>query len=270
VTVPLNSYVTHARGQLSVGRVITFVSASFNLGVIVGPLIGGWIGNQFGLQKTFFIAAIIFILSTVTIFFIHPQPIEKNDPVQTKPTMNSIWNPILLKFLIIAFIVTFALYLPQPFSQNYLQNEQGLNLAQIGQLISTRSIGLVILNLALGQLNARLGYLLSQVGMALFCIFMWQGTGMPWFTAAYFMLGSYLISRSLAVAQVRSLIQAARMGIGYGLLETASASAVILAAPLAGILYQYSPISIYPVSLVLISIAFIVTIFLSPIRSGDL
>ena len=63
VVVPLNSYITAARGKWSVGRALTIISASFSLGAILGPLIGGWIGEQVGLQRTFLVAAIIFIFS---------------------------------------------------------------------------------------------------------------------------------------------------------------------------------------------------------------
>jgi len=40
VMSPLNSYVTAARGKWSVARAITLISASFNAGAIVGPLLG--------------------------------------------------------------------------------------------------------------------------------------------------------------------------------------------------------------------------------------
>ena len=46
VTVPLNSYITAARGRFSVGRALTLISAFFNLGYILGPLIGGQVGQR--------------------------------------------------------------------------------------------------------------------------------------------------------------------------------------------------------------------------------
>ena len=41
VVAPLNSYLTAARGKLSVEQVLTTNNAAFYLGGIVGPLIGG-------------------------------------------------------------------------------------------------------------------------------------------------------------------------------------------------------------------------------------
>jgi predicted MFS family arabinose efflux permease len=232
-------------------------------------LLGGWIGDHYGLQYTFQIAAFIFVISTLIIFFISPQPVERSSDPNEKITWREWINPRYIQYLLVIFVVTFAIYLPQPLSQNFLQNQRGLNLEQIGQLIATRSLGIVVLNLVLGYLNARVGYILAQICMALFALFLWKGTGMPWYLAGYFLLGSYQTARSLAVAQGRTLIQTAYMGVGYGLLETGMTTAMIFAPLLAGYLYQENPISIYTVSLVIIGFGIIITKFLSPIKSRD-
>lgn len=270
VVVPLNSYVTQAHGKWSVARTITLISASFNLGVIIGPLIGGWIGATFGLKRTFFLAACLFILSTGLIYFIRPQPIENTGKRTPSQAWRGLVNRRYLQFLFVIFFVTFSIYLPQPLSQNYLLNERGLDLTQIGQLISIRSLGIVLLSLLLGQLNPRRGYLLAQLGMAAFSLLLWRGTSLPWYMAGYFLLGSYQTARSLTIAQGRSLVQIDNIGVGYGLLETAMTSAIILAPPLAGLLYQLSPTLIYSTSLILIAGALVGTKFLSPIRSKDM
>ncbi|UCD43143.1 MAG: MFS transporter, partial [Chloroflexota bacterium] len=82
VMSPLQSYLTAARGSLSVGRVITLMSAGFNLGAVIGPLLGGWIGDQFGLQQAYVVAGVIFVLSLIVISFISPQPVERAAPAE--------------------------------------------------------------------------------------------------------------------------------------------------------------------------------------------
>jgi predicted MFS family arabinose efflux permease len=271
VVVPLNSYITAARGKWSVGRALTIISASFSLGAILGPLIGGWIGERVGLQRTFLVAAIIFIFSTLLIFLIRTQPVEAPHPDPSgRGVRGLLLNARYSRFLIIVFIVMFCMYLPQPLSQNFLQNQRSLNLAQIGQLISARYLGVVVLNLTLGQINAQAGFLLAQIGMGLFTLLIWKGTGMPWYALGYFLLGGYQTARSLATAQGRSLIHHANMGLGYGMIETMASMAIILAPPLAGYLYSLNPVLIYPVSLVLIGIAIAVTLVFSPIKVEEM
>jgi MFS family permease len=49
VSSPMNSYITAARGNLSIARVLTFVSATYNAGAIIGPWLGGQIAERYNL-----------------------------------------------------------------------------------------------------------------------------------------------------------------------------------------------------------------------------
>jgi MFS family permease len=268
VLVPLNSYITVSRGNWSVGRTLTLVSAAFNLGAVLGPLLGGWIGAQFGLERTYLVAACIFILSTLLVFFIRAQPVD-SDPGISQNGLKAVLTPRFVRYMGILFFVMFTVYLPQPLSQNFLQNERGLDLAQIGTLLSTASLGVVTFNLVLGHLNARVGFIFAQIAMALFALLLWSGEALPWFFMAYFLLGSYRTLRSLGIAQSRALSHGSNMGIAYGLIETAASLAIIFAPPLAGWLYAREPLSIYPVSLGLMAFAMILTLFFMPLRRQD-
>jgi len=264
VAGPMNSYITAARGKLSVGRALTLVSAIYNIGAIAGPLLGGWIGSRFGLQRNFLTAAVVFIGSSVLITLIKPQPIEKHSAEEKATRSAVVLNPRFLGFLVLIFMTMFALYLPQPLTVNFLQNERSLDLSQIGTLLSLRSVGVVILNLGLGQLGSNLGFFLAQAALLMFCVIIWKGTSYPWYALAYLLLGGYQTARSLAAAKGRLLVNAANMGLAYGMIEMASAVSVILAPPLAGILYSKQPEWIYIVSLVCIGIMILVNSFLMP------
>ncbi|MEW5868763.1 MAG: MFS transporter [Chloroflexota bacterium] len=270
VMVPINSYLTAARGNWSVGRVITLVAVAYNTGAILGPLLGGWLGAQSGLQRNFLLSAILFLFSSAAILFIRPQPVDAQPQQAKKGVFSGLLTTRYLIYLSITFITMFSMFLPQPLSQNFLQNERGVNLVQMGFLISARSLGVVGLNLVLGQLSARLGFLLAQVAMALFALLIWQGGWLPWYALGYFLLGGYQTARYLAIAQSRELISAANMGLGYGLVETFVAMAAILAPPLAGWLYDWHPPSIYYVSLILIGFTFIINLSFSQLRSTNL
>ena len=270
VMVPLYSYVTAARGNWSVGRALTLISAIYNIGAILGPVLGGWVGERSGLRANFQVAAFIFIFSSLMILLIRPQPVETSSEMDQQGRWRSLLDRRLLQYAFVVFIVMFSMILPQPLSQNFLQNERGLSLAQIGRLISARSIGIVLLNLTLGQLNARLGFLISQAAMGVSAFLLWQGTGVYIYALGYLLMGSQQTARTLATAQGRILIQAANMGIAYGLLETVAALANVLAPALAGYLYSRQPSLIYSTGLICIVIAILLTVLISPIRMRDL
>ena len=262
VISPLNSYVTAARGKLSVERVLTFISAVFSLGMVLGPLLGGWLGDRFGLRSLYIVASGIFVISTTLIFSLPPQPVHEARAEFSPKTL--LKNKQYLGFLALLFFIIFALYLPQPLTQNFLQEERGLSLGQIGSLGSLSALGNVVLNLFLGQMGARTGFLLGQLATAFFAFLIWRGSGMGFYGVAYFLLGGYRATRSLAAAHVNSLVDDAQMGLAYGLTETTSAFPLILAPPLAGYLYSTDSASPYPLSLLLIFVGIILTLIFFP------
>lgn len=270
VAGPMNSYVTAARGRWTVGRALTLVAATYNLGAILGPLIGGWIGKYAELRLSFLMAAGLFVVSTLIVFQLRPQPVEIAQVTPPVRALTSVLQPRYVRFLVLVFLGFLAMYLPQPLSPNFLTNVRGVDLMQMGQLLSWRSVGIVVLSLTIGRLNARSGFLLSQAGMAAFALLLWQGTGMPWYTAAYLLVGGYVTARSLAAAQARSLVEAGSMGLAYGLLETTSVLAIVLGPPLAGWLYALDPTSIYLTSLILICLALAASWLWMPVKSTEL
>jgi len=231
VMSPLQSYLTAARGKLSVGRVITLMSAGFNLGAVIGPLLGGYIGDRYGLRQAYFVAGVIFLLSIIVISLIRPQPVER---IASEEAGDKRWffSPRYLSYMAVIFLAIFAMYLPQALTPNYLSNQGGYDLSQIGLLFSISSIGVVALNLILGSMPALRGFLLGQAAVAIFTLILWWGSGLAWYLVGFFMLGGFRTARNLSMAQVRELVPSAKMGLGFGLSETVSATAVILARKL--------------------------------------
>src|SRR6266498_2056197 len=69
VASPLSSYVTAARGKWSVGTVLSLTTATFGMGMVLGPVTGGWIGDHYGIRMSFLVAAVLFVLSNGFILF---------------------------------------------------------------------------------------------------------------------------------------------------------------------------------------------------------
>ncbi len=257
VMPPLNSYITVAKGNLSTGRALTLTSAFYNLGAIVGPLFGGKIADIYGFRMLYFIATGIYVISTAFICLIRPQPLDPLSKDDHKDRLLN--NTKFIGFLVVLFIAIFSMYLPQPLASNYLQNQQHLDLTAIGTLYSINALGIVVLNLTLGRIDARFGFLLGQIAVGVFTVLLWQFTGMPWFVVAFFLLAGFRTARMLAVAQVRTLVKPSKMGMAYGLADTIYAIAMILSPILAGYLYAIHYSWMFSVSLLTIFISIILT-----------
>ncbi|MEP7133760.1 MAG: MFS transporter [Chloroflexota bacterium] len=262
VVSPLDSYLTAARGKWSVARVFTFSGIAYNSGVMIGPALGGWIGDHYGLRMIYTVSAGIFIFSTFLIFQIGAQPRDHHDP--EAPPAGLLTNKRYLGFLGVFFIVALAVYLPQPFTPSFLENQRGLSLIQIGTLGSIVGVGTVVFNFLLGMLEARNGFLIGQIGVAAYALLLWKGTGFGWFAIAYFMLGGFRALRGLGVAQVRPLVHESQMGLAYGVAETVGASTSFIIPPLAGYLYSLNPFTIYPIALIAIAVGFVVSFIFAP------
>ncbi|OGO30856.1 MAG: hypothetical protein A2136_06290 [Chloroflexi bacterium RBG_16_54_11] len=262
VMAPMSSYITAARGKLSIGRALTMVSAMYNTGAILGPWLGGQVGQHFGLRTIYTIAGSAFVLSTIVLFFIKAQPIDIQDVDGN--TNGRFLDGKFITYQMIIFLAGFSMYLAQPLSSNYLQNQHQLSLDSIGILGSISSIGIVILNLGLGNLKARTGFLLAELSVGVFTLLLWKGTGFPLFSLAYFLIGGYRLARSLATAQTRSLVPQSRMGLAYGITETISAAAVIFASLAAGFLYERDPSLMFIVGFCLILVSFLVSMLFIP------
>lgn len=263
VSSPLFSYVTAARGNLSPGRAMTLASASFNLGMVLGPVIGGWIGDKFGLDRTFLISAIVFIVSTLLIFFLKPQPrdVYKEEDGEQERLLK---NKRFVTFLGIAFISTFVMFLHQPLTPNFLQNERGVTFTQIGWIGSVGGLGNVFFNLVLGHFNPRLAFLLGQGAVGLSALAFWLGNLPAWYALGYFVMGGFRVARQMVFAQVREVVHQARMGIAYGLTEAINSFASILAPLLAGYLYEIQPVIVYPVTAALVLLSIFISILFIP------
>jgi len=267
VLSPLNSYVTAARGKWSVGRAFTFIGAAFNLGGVVGPIVGGQIGDRVGLRTNFFIAAVLFMISTGLIIFIRPQPLEK--AADQKTGYSWLRNQRYLIYLGVVFLAIFATFLSQPLTPNFLHNERSLSLSWIGPLYALSGVGTVTLNLILGFLPARAGFLIAQAAVGIFALILWRASGLPAYMVGFLLLGGFKTTRALASAQVRTLVHQASMGLAYGLTETISSTATILAPILAGFLYAREPMWIYIASIGLIVVSILFSARFSPVQSED-
>ena len=260
--IPMNVYITNVRGKLSVGRALTFVSGMYSLGAVIGPVIGGTIADRLGLRMVYLFAACIFMVSTLIILFAQQvKEIHPADHREIKASSNILRNPRFLAFVGITFITMLVLYLPQPFTPSFLQNQQHLSRTTIGLLGAFGSLGNAVAMLVLGNISPFIGLLIGQIWVALFAaLFIW-GNSPFWFGMGYFFFGGYRLCRAMVLAYARPMAHPGQTGLLFGTLETASAVAVIVAPILAGFLYANNPVSIYQFALIAIVVTLLLNVF---------
>lgn len=262
VSSPLSSYMTAARGNWPVSTVLALTTATFGLGMALGPVTGGWIGDTYGMRMSFFVAAGVFVFSNISMFFIQNQPLDRHDPAAPPPPLRH-----NREFVILAAVIGFAIfsmYLAQPLTPNFLEGVRGLSLSQSGIIFTAGALGNSLMAILFSRVHPRRGFLFAQMLVILFALFIWKGTALPFFALGYFLLGGFRAGRPMALAQARELVHDSQMGITYGILETVSAVIFILTPPLAGVLFEYDPMIVYPLAIVLIAVSIFVSYKFSP------
>jgi MFS family permease len=254
VASPLGSYVTAARGKWEVGTALSLTTATFNMGMALGPVSGGWIAENYGIRSSYLAAFGIFVVSLLCMVFIQPQPIDRHDP--EAPPQSVFNNTRFMNFLAIFAFTVFALYLSQPLTPNFLKGVRDLSLTEMGWVFSAGALGNSLLALGIGRfLHPRRGFLFAQLLVAFFAVLIWQGSGLSVFMLAYFLLGGFRAARPMAMAQARELVHDSQMGLTYGVVETVGAIIFIVAPPIAGFIFERDPFFVYPLSVGLIAVS---------------
>jgi MFS family permease len=248
ISAPMNSYVTSLRGSWTIQRAVTFRAAAFQVGAIVGPMLGGWIAHTSGLSIVFRYSAGFFLASTL-VMRLARRPLVLEHQEASIHLVSPIANPRFLGLLAVVFCTIIAVSVPQQLTSLYLQNVHHISIQQIGTMGTIASIGTAIIVFSLGNLRLSTGMLIGQLLLAGFALLMWQGQSVIAYFAGYFFVGGYHLYRSMALAFSRSLVRVGDTGLAYGLVETGNALAVVVAPLAAGLLYNYQPEAVYVASL---------------------
>lgn len=262
VASPLSSYVTAARGNWQISTALSLTTATFAMGSVLGPVTGGWIGDHYGIRMSFLVAAAVFVLSNLAMFLIEAQPIDHHDPEAPPPNLRHN-RPFMVWMGVLTFAI-FSMYLAQPLTPNFLTAVRGLSLSTTGIIFTAGALGNSLVAMMFSRIEPRRGYVLSQMLVVLFAMFIWKGASLPVFALGYFLLGGFRAGRPLAQAQARALVHDSQMGLTYGIMETISSVIFILTPPLAGVLFEYDPTIVYPLAVGLIFISILVSYRFSP------
>jgi MFS family permease len=245
---PMNAYITAARGKWTPARALSAASAGFNLGAAIGPFIGGFIAQHWGLHRIYLFAFMAFMVSTILVLGIRPiSPISQ--PVSPSPKRWDLGKPFF-RFLGISTLGMLALYLPQPLTPNYLSSKFGVTFEHIGLYGTLCSLATALFAVIFGRLNPKTGSTFGILGVISFASSIWFAQAPLGFAFGYIMLGGFRLYRAMMLAWGRNLIQEHQVGTAYGMIETANALAIVAAATLAGWLYQWQADSIYPLTIV--------------------
>jgi len=216
-------------------RTITSVYASYPAGLIISPMVGGWLADRTSLRTDLWIGAGLFVISLAFMLMLSK---ARSAHVASIPhPFKLLSNRSFLKLALYYSGTILFLQMSNALLPNFLHEVRLFSLAAIGLFLSLQGAGTVVSSLLAGRASPAWNYpalvmvLLAATGMLLV-------DGSPLGVgAAMFVMGGYFTTRALAVAGVARVVEESQHGLAFGSLETFFSLAMALAGQAAGLLY---------------------------------
>ena len=148
-------------------RNISYVFASFPLGMALGPLAGGWLATRYGMRLVFVVAIGFYVASSIVISLIKDTPYH----AAGRPwrLADLLANRVFRRNLIFFFGGFFMVYLAQPFVQPYLAQVHHLGYTALGVLAGIGALGGSAITFVAGRTTDVYGHR-RGIGLTIACV----------------------------------------------------------------------------------------------------
>jgi ACDE family multidrug resistance protein len=243
----ISAYVATSANKERITVTFTAISASWSLGYIFSPALGGYISTHVGTSSVFFLAFALYALATVTLFFVQSQnPKKLNDEKSSASTSSRSFDPRKIILLSIYFATAiFLLSITRPLIVQFLKDVFIIDSFQIGVLGSVTFSGWAVISIVLGKIGDKwtkatavaTALVLGSISLIVLISF----NNFPVLVLASFIDGGSYPLWSLMGAAVGSIAPEMSRGRWISVSQTITTLTAFIAPYLGGILYEASP-----------------------------
>ena len=241
--------------RLKPQEVLTFMYALFWAGIIISPMVGGFLSEQFSIRTVLRISAVWYFLSILTLLRTKSYPAKskykrsvREETQQYVDLLRQRRNVIIYSIFALGFIMTLV---GSRFVPKFLEDIHHYSEWQIGVLGSVMGLGAFFWNIQLGKQNAWRGFVLIIILTSLAFLIIPSTANWYGLIVAHFLLGSWDVMRPVSTSIVADHTQADQQGVAFGMVETLFGLGTFIAAVSAGILYDTSVFAPFIASLLL-------------------
>jgi MFS family permease len=250
-----SAYVAATATEGKMTLTFTSLSASWSLGYIFSPAIGGFLTSAYGMHWVFFLGFLFYSIATATLFFIRSQHASKPlGPIEAQKSRAFQVQRLILLSLFFAAAM-FSLGLVRPLVVQFFNDIFALNSFQIGILGSVTFFGWTIFSIELGRLGDRRDKMVAVaalLGMASVSFSLLISIGFfPMLFLASFLNGATFPIWALLNASASALIPDASRGRWISFSQVTATLAAFAAPYLGGVLYENSPYTPFYVVIVI-------------------
>jgi multidrug resistance protein len=226
------------------GRVMGYVMSGTSVGIMIGPVLGGWLYEAGGVALPFACLAVLALVCALGFALLRLPATSR------RPSGLSIWSIVRVPPVAVcaaAIVLTGAtIAMLEPTLPLFFSRRLGLRPAQIGELFGAAAIALAVLPFVYGPLTDRWGgRRLTLVGLLLTGVWMpLLATASSFSTALALMVVQWIVialivTPSLAyMAEVTAFAEGDAFGVGYGIYNTAWGVGLLGGPALGGWLFE--------------------------------
>jgi predicted MFS family arabinose efflux permease len=236
----LKSYIYLKSEPSRVASNLTIVYGSYPLGLVVAPLVGGWLAAEHGLRTVFLISAAVFTVSSVTASLIHDTPYHTADAPLSLAALRR--NRRFRRYIVFFFAGFLAAYVGQTFLNPYLAQVHDQGYAALGVYSSLAALGAAVLTLGMGRVTDLYGPRAGISGVLLFlaggATLLLVGWNPVVWGLAMLSCGAFDALRFVAAGIVGDSFAGMPLAWGYAIFDTVMGIPMVGGAVLGGLLYR--------------------------------
>ncbi len=218
------------------------VMSVFGAGMVVGPIIGGYLTAHYSYRLVFMVAGCVYAVSTLVIVRIQPHLPDRRQhhTVQWRPKS----RPRFFQWMMFSAVLAAVQGIAWPFVVPYWKSVGHLNVEVIGLLGSVSILTATLTGPIWGRVGERLGIPRSLgAGLGLMVVgwlaLLWAPESVGWGVFSGLMRGSGEGSRGLQGVAVGRVARPGEIGTAYGLFNLVTELSAALAPLPGGLLFRH-------------------------------
>jgi MFS family permease len=241
-----SAYIMTSAKKDKVTITYTLMSASWWLGYIFSPGLGGYLSTLIEMRGVFILAFILYAAATAVLFFIHGQRVEKLSKSQIRQANPNSAHAKQIVLLSLYFAAAFFFEnLVRPLVVQFFKDAYSFESYSIGLLGSIGFLGSAVFSIGLGKTGDKWGKMVAAstallVGAFSFALFV-SFNDFFILTCASFLYGSSYMLWSLMGACVGAITPEASRGRWISLSQMLATIGASTAPFIGGVLYESSP-----------------------------
>ncbi|MCR4403337.1 MAG: MFS transporter [Firmicutes bacterium] len=251
----MNAYAAQKAPAGMSGLAFGVINSGYAAGMIVGPVLGGWLAEIVGTRNVFLISFAFFAVAVAVLCLIGSQSPgcaaceshARNNATPGRSTQG--YAGLLRQGRFRRFVATYscmaiAYYMIQPLVSQYLGDEMGASLSFIGLTGSIMSLGQATITLVLGRCADKWGTAVALGGngfvFSVAVLGLVTVRSIALLAVVVFLAGAFMAGQGVALAGVGEALGGSATGRAFGLFNLAVAASSIVGPYAGGILYERS------------------------------